>query len=135
MLRFLFVGAIILIVTTSYSQDIKSPIIISKNRHGKDIYMYNDKIVYYREIKEIVKDNDSALFEINKGRSIRKASSFIGFTGSFLSGIFMWGTLRGNIVSVIPFSFGCVFMGISIPLANQSLKHTKKSVEIYNRSR
>lgn len=134
MLRILFISLIIFSETTLEAQDIQLPIIVSKNWCKQHVCKYNGKRLNYRGINEVVKGNDSALFEIKRARSLVFTSLASSFTGGILCGLFIGGLLKGNIENVVPFGIGCALISISFPLEKSIIKHSQKSIEMYNRN-
>lgn len=116
------------------AQEVNSPITISKNWLGQSIYKHNGEKLKINGIREIVISNDSALYEIRKAKKIVIPSRLLTLTGGILIGVFANGFINGDFENALPIGISCGLISVSFPLEKLISKHSRKSVEIYNRS-
>lgn len=134
MYKLLFLSIAIIFYTNIQAQGVKSPIVIHKVCLGGEVYKYNGKTIKLRQIKEVVRDNDAAVYEIQKAKKFLLISRSIGAVGGLLAGIFAEGLAKGYTENTVPVLIGVVCLGVTFPLEKSYKQHTRKAIEIYNSS-
>ena len=101
-------------------------------------YSIGDKSLSIKQMKTLMKNNESAYTQLKSGRAHSIAATVLGATGGFMIGLNLGAALVNN-TNNNETKWGLAIAGgvlvlVSIPIAIAGKKRTLKAVDIYNKN-
>ena len=128
---FLIIIGLILIPNLN-CQDKQSSILIAEDFGGYK-FIKDGKILTYRQLYEIMKDDSELEPIMNKAWSYKTFSNVTGFVGGFMIGWTIGTMISGHKPDYVIGGIGCGLLFLTIPTSSHGSKKARNAVDIYNK--